>query len=100
MEERRFNGSPIPDTEIQVINQQQLHGLDILSKFGWKLVCVRKANDLNPAVILENRQNGVLGTLETDGVLRLNSNLAIRRSRVFEFKSMLASFGQLLTGIR
>ncbi|MCG8018654.1 MAG: hypothetical protein JAY97_20815 [Candidatus Thiodiazotropha sp. 'RUGA'] len=67
MEERRIGGSPIPDTKIQGINQQQLHGLDILSKFGWKLVCVRKANDLNPAVILENRQNGILGTLETDG---------------------------------
>ncbi|MCG7947466.1 MAG: hypothetical protein N0C84_14085 [Candidatus Thiodiazotropha taylori] len=100
MEERRVGGRPVPDTEIQAINQQQLHGLEILSKFGWKLVCVRSENDLNPAVILENRQNGILGTLETDGVLRLNSNLAIRRSRVFELKSMLSSFGQLLTRVR
>jgi hypothetical protein len=100
MEERRIGESPVPDTHVHVINEQQLHGLEILGKFGWKLVCIRRPDDLNPSVILKNTKNGVLGTLETDGVLRLNNNLEVRKNRAFELKAMFSSFGNLLGRMR
>jgi hypothetical protein len=100
MEERRNDKSPIPDSQVQVINEHQQHGLEILGKFGWKLVCIRRQDDINPSVILKNSEDGVLGTLEADGVLRLNSKLAIRKNRGFEFKTVLSSFGNLFARMR
>ena len=84
MENRRMGEGPIPSTPELYINKQQVHGLAILRKFGWKLVCIRRAGIVNPSVILKNKADGTLGILEIDGALRICSDLAIRKASMFE----------------
>ena len=76
--ERRNGASPIPTDPELYINELQVYGLIILKKFGWKLVCIRRCNDLYPSVILKNRAEGRVGLLECDGVLKLSNDLHVR----------------------
>jgi hypothetical protein len=80
MQERRNGASPIPTDPELYINAQQVHGLIVLKKFGWKLVCIRRCNDLYPSVILKNKQEGRVALLECDGILKLTDDLHIRNS--------------------
>lgn len=77
-QERRNGASPIPSDPELYINEQQVHGLIVLKKFGWKLVCIRRCNDLYPSVILKNTQEDRVGLLESDGILKLSNSLHIR----------------------
>lgn len=76
--ERRNGANPIPTDPELYINEQQVYGLIILKKFGWKLVCIRRCNDLYPSVILKNSSEGRVGLLECDGVLKLSGDLHVR----------------------
>lgn len=78
MQERRNGASPIPSDPELYINEKQVHGLIILKKFGWKLVCIRRCQDLYPSVILKNKSEGLVGLLEYDGILKLSNDLNIR----------------------
>lgn len=78
MHERRTGASPIPSDPELYINEQQVHGLIILKKFGWKLVCIRRCQDLYPTVILKNKGEGRVGLLEYNGILKLSDDLNIR----------------------
>lgn len=77
-QERRNGNNPIPTDPELYINEQQVYGLIILKKFGWKLVCIRRCNDLYPSVILKNTAEGRVGLLECDGVLKLSEDLHVR----------------------
>ena len=78
MLERRNGASPIPSDPEFYINEQQVQGLIILKKFGWKLVCIRRCQDLYPSVILKNKSQGLVGLLECNGILKLRDDLNIR----------------------
>ncbi|MES9992643.1 MAG: hypothetical protein ABW098_11850 [Candidatus Thiodiazotropha sp.] len=84
MTNRRTGEGPIPSIPELYINEQQVHGLAILRKFGWKLVCIRRSDQLNPSVILKNRAEGVLAILQADGILRISQDLEIRKASIFE----------------
>jgi hypothetical protein len=101
MQERRNGASPVPVYPELYINEQQLHGLLILNKFGWKLVCIRRCHDLLPSVILKNRNEGRAGVLQHDGVLKLCEDLKIRNQAANEIdisdeitKDLLIKFAQ------
>ncbi|MES9970766.1 MAG: hypothetical protein ABW092_12100 [Candidatus Thiodiazotropha sp.] len=96
MENRRIGEGPIPPIPELYINKQQVHCLSILRKFGWKLVCIRRSDDINPSVILKNRAEGALGILETDGTLRIRIDLEIRRPSVFEHSTADSNTDYLL----
>lgn len=78
IQDRRNGASPIPSDPELYINEKQVHGLIILKKFGWKLVCIRRCQDLYPSVILKNKTEGRVGLLEYDGILKLSDDLHIR----------------------
>lgn len=78
IQDRRNGASPIPSDPELYINEQQVHGLIILKKFGWKLVCIRRCQNLYPSVILRNKNEGRVGLLEYDGILKLSDDLCIR----------------------
>ncbi len=78
IQDRRNGASPIPTDPELYINEQQVQGLIILKKFGWKLVCIRRCEDLYPSVILKNKVEGRVGLLECDGILKLSTHVRIR----------------------
>jgi hypothetical protein len=101
MQDRRNGASPIPSDPELYINEYQVHGLIILKKFGWKLVCIRRCHDLFPSVILNNRIEGRVGVLQHNGVLMLRDDLKIRNQNNNEVdlsdeitKGLLIKFSQ------
>lgn len=84
MHNRRVGAGPVPSLPELYVNERQVHGLIVLKKFGWKLVCIRRSNDLNPEIILRNKVEGAVGFLESDGILRLSNDLRIRERAKFE----------------
>jgi hypothetical protein len=84
MQDRRNSASPIPSDPGTYINEQQVHGLIILKKFGWNLVCIRRYNGTFPSIILNNRNEGRVGVLQYDGVLKLRDDLEIRNQKINE----------------
>ncbi len=83
MEEQRNRMSPIPADPKNHITEQQVNGLTILKKFGWKLVCVRRSQDPIAAstTILCNQQEGTIGILESNGILKITDTLQIRSQK-------------------
>jgi hypothetical protein len=101
MQDRRNGAKPVPSDPELYINEQQVHGLIILKKFGWRLVCIRRCHDLIPSVILRNRNEVRVGVLQHDGILKLSEDLRIRNQAANEVdvseeitKDLLIKFGQ------
>jgi hypothetical protein len=80
MVEQRNRMGPIPADPENHITEQQVNGLTILKKFGWKLVCVRRSHDpvVASTTILRNKQEGTVGILESNGILTISDSLQIR----------------------
>jgi hypothetical protein len=83
MSDKRNRMGPIPADPENHITEQQVNGLMILKKFGWKLVCVRRPK--NPietsTTILRNKQEGAVGVLESNGILKISDSLQIRKRK-------------------
>jgi hypothetical protein len=75
---RRNGAGPIPVEPEHYINEQQVHGLIILKKFGWRLICIRRCEETSSSVILKNSYDGLVGLLQMDGVLRISKELKVR----------------------
>ncbi len=78
--EKRFGMGPIPKAPEQYINECQVNGIPILRKFGWKLVCIRRPSVNEVTTILHNSNEGSVGILGEDGILRISDSLQIRKS--------------------
>jgi hypothetical protein len=78
--EKRFGMGPIPKVPEVFINERQVNGMPILRKFGWKLLCVRRSSINEATTILRNSQQGLVGILGEDGILRVNNTLKIRKT--------------------
>ncbi|MCU7845092.1 MAG: hypothetical protein KZQ93_14780 [Candidatus Thiodiazotropha sp. (ex Monitilora ramsayi)] len=81
MAEKRNRMGPIPSDPENHITEQQVNGLVILKKFGWKLVCVRRAPDTTSTTIVRNKQEGTVGILESNGILKITNSLKIRKRK-------------------
>ena len=81
MTDQRNRMGPIPTDPENHITEQQVNGLMILKKFGWKLVCVRRPQTPIDAstTILRNKQEGAVGILEPNGILKISDSLKIRK---------------------
>ncbi len=80
--EKRFGMGPVPNAPEYYLNEQQVNGMSILRKFGWKLVCIRRPSIDEVTTIFHNKQEGSVGVLGQDGILRISSNLKIRKASI------------------
>lgn len=78
--EKRFGMGPVPTSPEFYVNEQQVNGMTILRKFGWKLVCIRRPSLDEILPIFRNSHENSVGILGTDGILRINNELRIRKS--------------------
>ncbi|MES9831023.1 MAG: hypothetical protein ABW139_02155 [Candidatus Thiodiazotropha sp. DIVDIV] len=79
--EKRVGLGPIPNSPEMYINEKQVDGMSILKKFGWKLICIRRAQTGQALTLLKNRLDKTVGVLGEDGILRLQPEIKIRHSR-------------------
>jgi hypothetical protein len=77
--EKRNGMEPIPNAPERYLNAQQVNGMSILRKFGWKLVCIRRPSIHEVTTVFHNRQEGSIGVLGEDGILRISNSLKIRK---------------------
>ncbi|MEJ2622512.1 MAG: hypothetical protein P8163_20370 [Candidatus Thiodiazotropha sp.] len=78
--EKRVGMGPVPTEPEMYINERQVEGMSILKKFGWNLVCIRRANFGQSLTVLKNRQERSIGILDEDGILKLSPELKIRQA--------------------
>jgi hypothetical protein len=78
--EKRFGMGPVPTSPEFYVNEQQVNGMTILRKFGWKLVCIRRPSLEEIMPIFKNSHENAVGILGTDGILRICSDVRIRKS--------------------
>ncbi|PVV08527.1 MAG: hypothetical protein B6D77_11740 [gamma proteobacterium symbiont of Ctena orbiculata] len=71
---------PIPSEPKYYLNKEQVNGLEVLRKFGWRIVCVRRPTVFDTTTILLNKHTNKLGVLGSDGILRISNNLKIREN--------------------
>ncbi|MES9970036.1 MAG: hypothetical protein ABW092_08360 [Candidatus Thiodiazotropha sp.] len=76
--EKRIGMGPIPSEPKYYLNKEQVNGLEVLRKFGWRIVCVRRPTVFDTTTILLNKHTDKLGVLGSDGILRISNNLKIR----------------------
>jgi hypothetical protein len=69
---------PIPSDPSSYLKREQVNGLAVLRKFGWRIVCVRRPTVIDTTTILFNKHTKKLGILGSDGILRLTNNIKIR----------------------
>jgi hypothetical protein len=78
--EKRVGLSPVPALPEMYINEQQVNGMSILMKFGWRLVCIRRLHMGSALTLLKHIQDHTVGVLGEDGILRLEPEIKIRQS--------------------
>jgi hypothetical protein len=76
--DKRIGMGPIPSEPKYYLNREQVSGLAVLRKFGWRIVCVRRPSEYDTTTILVNKHTDKLGVLGSDGILRISRNLKIR----------------------
>jgi len=76
--EKRFNMGPVPTRPEYYLNEQQVNGMSVLRKFGWKLLCIRRSSINEVTTILKSRQENAVGILGKDGILRVTPTLKVR----------------------
>jgi hypothetical protein len=76
--DKRKGMGPIPSEPESYLRREQVNGLAVLRKFGWRIVCVRRPSKLVTTTILINNKTKKLGILGSDGILRLTDNIKIR----------------------
>ncbi|MEW8027353.1 MAG: hypothetical protein AB2809_05990 [Candidatus Thiodiazotropha sp.] len=69
---------PIPSEPKYYLKKEQVNGLAVLRKFGWRIVCIRRPSVFDTTTILFNKHTNKLGVLGSDGILRLTNNIKIR----------------------
>ncbi len=79
--EKRFGMGPIPKAPEQYLTERQVNGMPILRMFGWKLVCIRRPSSNDITAIFRNSEDGSIGILGIDGILRISESLKIRKKR-------------------
>lgn len=82
--ERRKGDKPIPDNLKGTLNEAQLIALPALERFGWELRFVRRPLFQEAVPVVCNAEGTMLGVLEEDGRLNLQSAVQIRDSTAGE----------------
>jgi len=78
--ERRKGEKPIPDNLNGTLNEAQLIALPSLERFGWELRFVRRPVFEEAVPVVCNAEGTMIGVLEEDGRLNLQSDVQIRDS--------------------
>lgn len=80
--EKRFGMGPVPASPEHYLNETQVNGMTILRKFGWKLVCVRRASVTEITTVFRNSHDNMVGVLGEDGILRISNDLKVRSTPI------------------
>lgn len=80
--EQRTGQRPIPPSPTFFLNQKQINGIEVLKKFGWELAFIRRPlfSDILP--IVKNAQENTVGVLGVDGILKISSELKLRKDTI------------------
>ncbi|MBT2969973.1 MAG: hypothetical protein KME56_13830 [Candidatus Thiodiazotropha sp. (ex Ctena orbiculata)] len=76
--EQRIGMGPIPTEPKYYLNREQVNGLAVLRKFGWRIVCIRRPSLFETTTIMLHKNSNKLGVLGIDGILRITDNIKIR----------------------
>lgn len=76
--DKRIGMGPIPSEPKYYLKKEQVNGLAVLRKFGWRIVCIRRPSVFDTTTILSNKHTNKLGVLGSDGILQLTNNIKIR----------------------
>jgi hypothetical protein len=76
--DKRIGMGPIPAKPKSYLKKEQVNGLTVLRKFGWRIVCIRRPSAVKTTTILIHKVTNKLGILGSDGILRLTDNIKIR----------------------
>ncbi|MCU7932032.1 MAG: hypothetical protein KZQ90_14615 [Candidatus Thiodiazotropha sp. (ex Codakia rugifera)] len=82
MENRRIGMGPIPPVPEDYLTEQQLTKLDILKKFGWILVCIRRPENEESTIVLRHKQDHSIGIMKEDGTLTISEETKIRGGKL------------------
>lgn len=78
--ERRTGEMPIPDALKDTLNDLQLIALQNIERFGWELRFVRWPLFQDAVPVVFNGEGNMIGVLEEDGRLNLESDIQVRKS--------------------
>lgn len=76
--ERRTNQKPVPDEVKKYLNYQQQVIFRQSHYFGWRLAFVRRPLFLEPTVVVYNDEFEMIGILDPDGQINMESALDFR----------------------
>jgi hypothetical protein len=82
--ERRKGDKPIPNNLKGTLNEAQLIALPNLERFGWELRFVRRPLFQETVPVVCNAEGTMIGVLEEDGRLNLQSAVQIRDATASE----------------
>ena len=76
--ERRSEGNQLPDSLVEVLNEDQLFALPIMEQFGWMVVFIRRPPLQNIVTVLNHPDTARVSILEDDGSLNLQPDIDFR----------------------
>jgi hypothetical protein len=82
--ERRTNQKPVPDNVKKYLNSKQSEIFRQSHYFGWRLAFVRRPLFLEPTVVVYNDEFKMIGVLDTDGQINMESGLDFRATGLAE----------------
>jgi hypothetical protein len=82
--ERRTNQKPVPDEVKKYLNNEQLVIFRQSHFFGWRLAFVRRPLFQDVTVVVYNDEFGMIGVLDPDGQINMESGLDFRSLGIVE----------------
>jgi hypothetical protein len=82
--EKRKEMVPVPDNLGELLNQNQMRTLRQIKKFGWQLHFVRRPSFQEPIAVIINPEGDKFATLETDGRIKVTTDLTVRKEAPVE----------------
>jgi hypothetical protein len=77
-QEKRIGEAPVPRNLKEVLNEDQLHTLRRMEKFGWILKFIRRPLFQDVLPVLYHPDGNKMGVLEDDGTLNTQHSLNFR----------------------
>ena len=77
--ERRRGHVRIPDDLTFILSESQASALPGIQYAGWDICFLRERPYMDPEVVIHNREDGRLGILDIDGLIRMPDKLKVRK---------------------
>jgi hypothetical protein len=77
--EKRKGEISIPANLEEMLNEAQKQALPGIEYLGWELRFLRKPLFQEPVFVVQNTNDGRIGTMDGDGRIRLQANIKVRK---------------------